>query len=64
MSLEALSCGVQQLTDRNRGDPMVDNTADVMEKSSRLLEEAKRAVTNPAADTQDRLAQVESCGRG
>ena len=57
-ALEALSSGVQQLTDRQRNCPMVDHAVDVMDKSTRLLDEAKRAVTTPAADTQERLAQV------
>jgi hypothetical protein len=45
--------------DRNLQDSIVDHARDVMDKSANLMEEAKKAVQNPAnPDNQTRLAQV------
>lgn len=47
--------------DRALQEKIIDCAIDVMDKSSNLIDEAKKAVNNPSnPDNQTRLAQVEN----
>ena len=62
-SLRVLTSAVRGVaatsTDRQLQESIIDHARDVMDKSANLIEEAKKAVTNPQnPDNQTRLAQV------